>query len=100
MSAKQETQKRICYKIVYSWPKSTQYDPSKYYSLQIEDIVLYHIEAETKWKSFFRRQYQTIFKANCCSLIQTSLKFVPNIPINNTPAVFQIMSWYRTNGKP
>ena len=49
MSAKQETQKRICYTIVYSWPKSTQYDPTKYYSLQIEYIVWYHIEAETKW---------------------------------------------------
>ena len=32
--------------------------------------------------------------------IEISLKFVPRGPINNIPALFQIMAWRRTGDKP
>ena len=37
---------------------------------------------------------------NCCVLIQTSLKFVSTGPINNKPALDQIIAWCRTDDKP
>ena len=33
-------------------------------------------------------------------LIQIWLKFVPKTPINNTPALVQVMAWRRTDDKP
>ena len=33
-------------------------------------------------------------------LIQTSLKFVPRSPINNKPALVQVMAWHRAGNKP
>ena len=33
-------------------------------------------------------------------LIKISLKFVPKVPINNIPALVQIMAWHRPGGKP
>ena len=35
-----------------------------------------------------------------CILIQIPLKFVPKGPINNKPALVQIMAWRRTGDKP
>ena len=32
--------------------------------------------------------------------IQISMRFVPKCPIYNTPALFQVMAWRRTGGKP
>ena len=32
--------------------------------------------------------------------IQTSLKFVPRSPIDNKPALVQVMAWHRTGDKP
>ena len=32
--------------------------------------------------------------------IQISLKFVPRTPIDNTPALVQVMAWRRTGDKP
>ena len=32
--------------------------------------------------------------------IQISLKFVPRIPIDNKPALVQVMAWRRTGAKP
>ena len=33
-------------------------------------------------------------------LIQISLKFVPRSPIDNKPALVQVMAWRRTGDKP
>ena len=33
-------------------------------------------------------------------LIKISLKFVPKVPINNIPALVQVMAWRRTGDKP
>ena len=33
-------------------------------------------------------------------LTEISLKFVPKGPINNTPALVQVMAWHRSGAKP
>ena len=40
------------------------------------------------------------FNENVWILIKISLKFVPKGPINNIPALVQIMAWRRTGNKP
>ena len=37
---------------------------------------------------------------NLCILMEILLKFVPRGPINNIPALFQIMAWRRPGNKP
>ena len=37
---------------------------------------------------------------NFCILIEISLKFVPNGPIKNIPALVQIMAWRQPGDKP
>ena len=60
-----------------------------------------HIEAETKWPPFRRRYFQTHFlNENVRISIKISLKFVPKGPINNIPALVQIMAWRRSGDKP
>ena len=62
----------------------------------------HHIEAETKWPPFRRRHFQVnflewiFFKIS----IKISLKFVPKAPIDNIPALVQIMAWRRQGNKP
>ena len=40
------------------------------------------------------------FNENCCILIKISLKFVRKDPIDNNPALVQIMAWRRLGDKP
>ena len=45
--------------------------------------------------------FKCIFMSeNFCILIWISLKFVPKVPINNIPALIQIMAWRRPGDKP
>ena len=61
----------------------------------------YHNEAAIKWFPFSTRYFKHIFvNENIRILIKTSLKFVPNSPINNIPALVQIMAWHRPGDKP
>ena len=60
----------------------------------------WHIGVETKWTPFCRRPFQMRFlewKFMKFS-ITISLKFVPNGPIKNIPALVQIMIWRRLVG--
>ena len=41
-----------------------------------------------------------LLNGNCCILIQISLKFVPKDPIDNTPALVQMMAGYQPGDKP
>ena len=36
----------------------------------------------------------------CCILIRMSLKFVPNCPFSNNPALVQLITWRRSGDKP
>ena len=42
----------------------------------------------------------TFFNENYCILIQFSLEYVTKGPVDNTPALFQIMAWRRRGVKP
>ena len=44
--------------------------------------------------------FKWIFYENVWILIKISLKFVPKGPINNIPALVQIMAWRRSGDKP
>ena len=59
----------------------------------------WHIEAETKWPpdDIFKRIF---VNENVIISIAISLKFVPKGPINNIPALVQIMAWRRSGDKP
>ena len=51
--------------------------------------------------SFRRRYFQRIFlNENVRISIKSSLKFVPKGPINNIPALVQVMAWHRPGDKP
>ena len=60
----------------------------------------WHIEAETKW-SPFPDIFKWIFLNEIIWIsIKMSLKFVPRGPIDNIPALVQIMAWRRPGDKP
>ena len=40
------------------------------------------------------------FNENIWILIKISLKFIPKGPINNVPALFEIMAWHQPGDKP
>ena len=40
------------------------------------------------------------FNENVWIPIQISLKYVPRSPIDNKPALVQVMAWHRTGNKP
>ena len=50
-----------------------------------------HIEAETKWPPFSRRQFLEW---------KTSLKYIPNGPVNNYSSLVEMMAWRRSGDKP
>lgn len=62
----------------------------------------YHIESDTNWLAFRRRQVQrTFFNENVNLLIgQISLRFVPGCPINNKSALVSAMGLRRLGDKP
>ena len=60
-----------------------------------------HIEAKTKWPPFSRRHFEMdFFNENAWISIKISLKFVLKGPINNIPALVQIMAWRQSGDKP
>ena len=61
-----------------------------------------HIEAETKMYAILADDvFRCIFvKEKICILSIISLKFVPKGPIDNNPALVQIMAWHRPGDKP
>ena len=60
-----------------------------------------HIDARTKFTPFRRRYFQMhSLQWNVGILIKFSMKFVPKGPINNIPALVQIMAWRRPGDKP
>ena len=63
--------------------------------------VTEHIEAETNGCHFANDIFKCIFlNENVWISIKISLKFVPQGPINNIPALVQIMAWRRPGDKP
>ena len=65
-------------------------------------MMLKQIEAWTKMATHFADNIFKVifFSENCCILTQIPLKFVHKGPINNKPALVQIMAWRQTGDKP
>ena len=59
-----------------------------------------HMEAATKWPPCSWRHFPMHFYANIWILITISLKFVAKGPINNIPAMVQIIARRRPGDKP
>ena len=69
-------------------------------SINLPYISLTHWGQE-KWPPFSRRHFQMHFlECKLLILIKISLKFAPKGPINNIPALVQIMAWRRPGDKP
>ena len=66
------------------------------------------VQPETESSKFSKRPEQNarrfgddVFKSVSSSFVfQISLMFVPNCPIANRLALFQVMTWHRTGNKP
>ena len=76
----------------------TENDPWKLYGCcsRVQDTLhWHHIEFEAKWLLFCRRNFQMHFLESFLIYIltQISLMFLPYGPINNRPALVQIMAW-------
>ena len=59
---------------------------------QIDEGFLWHIEAEMKWTTHFADDFffkRILVNENVWISIKISLKFVPESPINNSPALAQ-----------
>ena len=64
-------------------------------------MTIYYIEAETNGRHFADDIFKCIFlNENVWIPIKISLKFVPKGPINNIPAMVQMMAWRRPSDKP
>ena len=66
--------------------KGSKLQESLYFQFVTPDYK--HIEAETKWLPFSKRQ------------LHMNLKFVTKGPVNNIQALVRIMAWRRSGGKP
>ena len=59
------------------------------------------LKPRQKWQNFADDIFKRVFlKENVWIAIEFSLKFVPKGPINNIPALVQIMAWRRPGDKP
>ena len=68
---------------------------------KIRNTALKLIEADTNGRHFADDIFKCIFlNENVWIPIKISLKFVPKGPINNIPALVQIMAWRRPGDKP
>ena len=64
-------------------------------------VALPHLPMEINARHFADDIFWCIFvNEKFCILIKFSLKFVPNGPIDNNPALLQIMAWRRIGDKP
>ena len=69
--------------------------------VHVISLYILLIEAETNGRHFADDVFKCIFRNdNAWSPIKISLKFVPKGPINNIPALVQIIAWRRSGDKP
>ena len=68
---------------------------------QWQRSILTHWGRDKNGRYFAEDTFKFIFlNENVRISIEISLKFVPKGPINNIPALFQIMAWRRLGAKP
>ena len=88
-----------------NWAKKTMASTCAYVMWDIWNIALHVIfntlRPRQNDQHFADDTFKCIFlKENVRTSIEISLKFVPKSPINNIPALFQIMTWRRPGDKP
>ena len=77
-----------------TWTKPMCLNTSHYRSINI-------LRLKQNGRRFADDVFKCIFlNENVCILIKISLKFVPDGPINNIPALVQVMDWRRSGDKP
>ena len=60
-----------------------------------------HTGADTKWPPIFRWHFQMHFlQWKCLNFYEELTEAVPIVPINNIPALVEIMAWCRPGDKP
>ena len=80
------------------WKNTTIY---KYITLAHVYVILNTLRPRQNGRHFADDTFKRIFaNENIRILIEISLKFVPDGPINNIPAFVQIMDWRRPGDKP
>ena len=75
------------------------------YDLYRPDDISNSLHRNQSWWQNGHRLADDIFKCiflneNLWILIKISLKFVPKGPINNIPALVQVMAWHNSGDKP
>ena len=85
-----------CVHITTEWD-SADLSKSKSPSDNMEQFLLSTHWAETKWPPFSRRHFQMHFSWMKMNTFRSRL---PKSPINNIPALVQIMAWRRLGDKP
>ena len=82
-------------KWLYKWPMRFQI------TKVLKELPFNSLRPRRSRRDFADDIFKRIFlKENVRILIKISLKFVPKSPINNIPALVQIMAWRRPGDKP
>ena len=92
---------RICEELIISYARGSSAKPYRY--LHMIEICTYFntLRPKQNGRHFADDIFKCIFlNENVRILIKISLKFVPKGPINNIPALVQIMAWRRPGDKP
>ena len=69
-----------------------------------QDFIILNVfntlRPKQKWRPIYYHFQTHFFEWKKIYLIQISLKFVPKVPINNMPALVQIMAWCQPGDNP
>ena len=86
----------------WRWTEFTQWGWDKMAAiLQTKRIFFKTLRPRQDGRHFADSIFKCIFfNENCCILIKLSLKYVRKGPIDNNPAMVQIMAWRRSGDKP
>ena len=92
-----------CY-IIYNYPHAEKYNHAPHWLLwsrSIIEVITVNTLRPRQHDRHFADYFKRIFlNENIWMSIKISLEFVYNGPINNNPALVQIMAWRRSGDKP
>ena len=90
-----------CYNDVREIIDSSAASPSEAFITQLSIRIINTLKPRQNGRHFAEDIFKCIFlNENVWIPIQISLKFVPQGPINNIPALVQVMAWRRPGDKP
>ena len=87
--------------LLMTWQQKEPRHQQSWYCLEYPSLSFNTLRPTRNEQHFADDIFKRIFfNENVWVPIKISLKFVPNVPINNIPALVQIMAWRRSGGKP